>query len=60
MGGGSKEPRKRKVLSEDAKQKEREKNKLNARSRINIGSAFTLWCEIKDEEGCPTDAEFVM
>ena len=59
MAEATKNVRKRKVFSEDKKQRKREKNKLNARTRINIGLAFTRWREIKDEEGCPTTIRYV-
>ena len=60
MAEAAKNVRKRKVLSEDSKQRKRGENKLNARTRINIGSAFTRWHDIKDEEGCPTDADLAL
>ena len=60
MAEAAKNARKRKVYFEDTKQRKREKNKLNARTRINIGSVFTRWREIKDEEGCPTDADLAL
>ena len=38
----------------------RESNKLNTRTGINIGPVFTRWRELKDEEGCTTDADLVL
>ncbi|XP_061580826.1 uncharacterized protein LOC133446766 [Cololabis saira] len=60
MAEAAKNPKRIKVLSQEAKKRKRESNKLNARTRINIGPAFTRWRELKDEEGCPTDGDLAL
>ncbi|XP_061587271.1 uncharacterized protein LOC133452092 [Cololabis saira] len=60
MAEAAKNPKKTKYLSEETKKRKRESNKLSARTRVNIGPAFTRWRELKDEEGCPTDGDLAM
>jgi len=45
-----------KVLSEDSRKRKRESDQIKGRTRINIGPAFARWRELKEEEGCSTDA----
>ena len=60
MADAKKNPKELKVLSEETKKRKRESNKLNARTRIITGPAFTRWRELKDEEGRLTDADLVL
>ena len=39
------QPKKRKILSEERKNRKREATRIKAQSRINIGAAFTRWRE---------------
>ncbi|CAM4579301.1 unnamed protein product [Leuciscus chuanchicus] len=52
--------KKTKVLSEESRKRKRESDKVKGRTRINIGRAFARWCELKEEEGCPTDADLAV
>ncbi|XDV26165.1 hypothetical protein PO909_029942 [Leuciscus waleckii] len=58
--GTEPKPKKAKVLSEETKKRKRESDKIKGRTRINIGPAFARWRELKEEEGCPTDADLAI
>ncbi|KAG1926112.1 hypothetical protein F2P79_025081 [Pimephales promelas] len=60
MAEAATKPKKVKVLSEETRKRKRESDKVKARTRINIGQAFPRWRELKDEEGCPTDADLAV
>ena len=60
MAERAKKPKKTKVLSEETRKRKRESDKIKGRTRINIGQAFARWRELKDEEGCPTDADLAV
>ncbi|KAK7130511.1 hypothetical protein R3I93_019999 [Phoxinus phoxinus] len=47
----------RKPLSEEAKKRKRASDRVKARTRINIGHAFSEWRELKDREGSKSDAD---
>ncbi|XP_048100278.1 zinc finger protein 629-like isoform X2 [Alosa alosa] len=60
MAEAATKPKKAKVLSEESKKRKRESDKIRARTRINIGTAFARWRELKEEEGCPTDTDLAV
>ncbi|XP_067287194.1 uncharacterized protein [Pseudorasbora parva] len=57
MAEAAQKSKKAKVLSEESKKRKRESDRIKGRTRINIGPAFSRWRELKEEEGCPTDAD---
>ncbi|KAK2815953.1 hypothetical protein Q5P01_026420 [Channa striata] len=51
-------PRKpRKILSEEARRAKRENDRQRARSRVNLGRAFSPWKKLRDKNGFKTDAD---
>ncbi|XP_077350364.1 uncharacterized protein LOC144000424 [Festucalex cinctus] len=60
MAEAAKQPKKRRVLSEDTKRRKRESGRIKGQSRINIGPAFSRWRDLKDDEGFPTDAALAL
>ncbi|KAK7913723.1 hypothetical protein WMY93_013934 [Mugilogobius chulae] len=52
--------RKRKCLTEDERKRKRELDRARARTRVNLGKAFEEWRELKEREGCRTDADVAM
>nr|XP_055049509.1 uncharacterized protein LOC129435004 isoform X2 [Misgurnus anguillicaudatus] len=47
----------RKPLTEESKNRKRASDRTRARTRINIGQAFSEWRELKDNEGSKSDAD---
>ncbi|XP_062371676.1 histone-lysine N-methyltransferase PRDM9-like isoform X2 [Sardina pilchardus] len=60
MAEAATKPKKAKALSEEAKKRKRERDNIRARAKIHIGPALARWRQLKDEEGCPTDADLAV
>ncbi len=60
MAEAVKTTKKTKVLSEETRKRKRLSDKARGRTRINIGRVFARWRELKDAEGCPTDADLAV
>lgn len=57
------EPAKKKEVimpSEEAKKRKLEYNRHRARSRVNIGPAYTRWQELKEATRCKTDGQLAL
>ncbi|KAM4594263.1 uncharacterized protein V3H82_027528 isoform 3-T3 [Fundulus diaphanus] len=47
----------RKPMSEQARRRKRTLDRERSRTRVNIGQAFSQWRDLKEKEGCNSDAD---